>query len=280
MPDERIVKKDLRKRKRGQKIFADDYNAIATALNAPEKPKFTGLGGVPLFATAHAAIPVHSVFGIDNTMGTGTADETPVVKTKVADDDTLRLFTNAQIPMVSAASSYIEVIGSTRIKVDVDASDAGFVVGEECGPDGSIQVKSTGTGLVCLSNPIVYETTKKYVWAIAKGGSAGGASIIEFIVTSATTVADTDSPYDGMRELTVTVVGPSCDIENTMGDENVLVYEHDPQCLTGDETDEALEGRKGWAYEGVFQDQSAAASPGDKTPCHKILFGICCPPEA
>lgn len=100
---------------------------------------------------------------------------------------------------------------------------------------------------------------------------------IEFEVTAATTVSDSGSPYAGMRKLTVTVVGPSCNRTVLLGETGVFVYEHNPQCLTGDETDEALVGRKGWAYEGIFQDQGSGASTGDATPCHWVLSGICCP---
>lgn len=99
---------------------------------------------------------------------------------------------------------------------------------------------------------------------------------IEFLVVSATTVDDTASPYDGMRKLTVTVISPPCNRTDLHG-ESVKVYEHVPICLTGDETDEELEGRKGTAFEGVFQDQSNGAEPGDLTPCHWVLAGICCP---
>jgi hypothetical protein len=105
----------------------------------------------------------------------------------------------------------------------------------------------------------------------------GGFARIEFIVTSATTISSTLSPYDGMRELTVTVKSPSCNAAGLHGDTGVKVYEHSPQCLTGDETDAALVGRKGWAYQGVHQDMSAGASPGDLTPCHFVLDGLCCP---
>jgi len=108
-------------------------------------------------------------------------------------------------------------------------------------------------------------------------GASGGMGRIEFEVTSATTISDSGSPYDGMRELTVTVVGPSCNRASMLGETGVKVYEHVPLCLTGDETDEALVGRKGWAFEGVFQDQSSGASPGDATPCHWVLDGLCCP---
>lgn len=109
------------------------------------------------------------------------------------------------------------------------------------------------------------------------GSSGDGMGRIEFTITSATTISDTDSPYDGMRELTVTVVGPSCNRASLLGETGVKVYEHDPQCLTGDEEDAALEDRKGWAFEGIFQDQSSGASPGDATPCHWVLDGLCCP---
>ncbi len=125
---------------------------------------------------------------------------------------------------------------------------------------------------------VLYDHNGKVVnWLLIDSNDDGGIGRIEFTVTSATTVDDTDSPYDGMRELTVTVVGPSCNRASLLGETGVKVYEHDPQCLTSDETDEALEDRKGWAYEGIFQDQSSGASPGDATPCHWILDGICCP---
>lgn len=106
----------------------------------------------------------------------------------------------------------------------------------------------------------------------------GSGGTIEFLIDSATTISNSSSPYDGMRELTVTITSPPCDRTNLHLTSGVKVYEHDPQCLTSDETDEALVGRKGWAFEGVFQDQSSGASPGDLTPCHRVLQGLCCPP--
>jgi len=107
-------------------------------------------------------------------------------------------------------------------------------------------------------------------------GSSGSGGTIEFLIDSATTISNSSSPYDGMRELTVTIISPPCDRTN-LHLESVKVYEHDPQCLTSDETDAALEDRKGWAFEGVFQDQSSGASAGDLTPCHWVLQGLCCP---
>lgn len=107
-------------------------------------------------------------------------------------------------------------------------------------------------------------------------GSTGGGGTIEFTITSATTISNTSSPYDGMRELTVTIISPPCGRTN-LHLTSAKVYEHDPQCLTSDETDAALVGRKGTAFEGVFQDQSSGASAGDLTPCHWVLQGLCCP---
>lgn len=108
------------------------------------------------------------------------------------------------------------------------------------------------------------------------GGGDVGNNFIEFIVVSATTVADSGSPYNGMRKLVVTVKSPSCNIPG-IWNTTVDVYEHEPLCLTGDETDGALVGRKGTAYQGVHQDMSSGAGTGDLTPCHYVLAGICCP---
>lgn len=113
-------------------------------------------------------------------------------------------------------------------------------------------------------------------------GGGRGDNRIEFAVDSATTISDTASPYDGMRELTVTIVGPDCDHASTMGNTSIKVYEHPDRngnyCLTFGETDAALVDRKGWAYKGVFQDQSTGAPVGKQTPCHWVLDGLCCPP--
>jgi len=112
--------------------------------------------------------------------------------------------------------------------------------------------------------------------AFVNSGSNEGISRIEFIVVSATTVADTNSPFDGMRKLVVTVKSPSCNVPG-IWNTTVDVYEHQPACLTDDETDGALVDRKGWAYQGVHQDMSSGASPGDLAPCHYVLDGLCCP---
>ena len=123
---------------------------------------------------------------------------------------------------------------------------------------------------------ILYDHNGKAVnWILID--SVSGFTRIEFTVTSATTISDTESVYDGMRELTVTIKSPSCNNTGIWGDTDIKVYEHEPLCLTTGETDGALVDRKGWAYEGVHQDMSAAASPGDLTPCHYVLDGLCCP---
>lgn len=119
-------------------------------------------------------------------------------------------------------------------------------------------------------------TTVSIEWPELILQAGGGFTRIEFEVTAATTISDTNSPYDGMRKLTVTVIGPSCN-EPGLHNEEVDVYEHEPLCLTGDETDLALVGRKGWAFKGVHQDMSSGASIGDLTPCHFVLDGLCCP---
>lgn len=106
------------------------------------------------------------------------------------------------------------------------------------------------------------------------GGGGGGSGKIEFEVLSASTVVG--GQYDGMRKLVVEIKSPPCNRTSLHGD-TVDVYEHEPLCLTGDETDESLVGRKGWAYEGVYQDQSSGAIAGDLTDCHWVLDGLCCP---
>lgn len=106
--------------------------------------------------------------------------------------------------------------------------------------------------------------------------SANSFRRIEGIVTAATTVSDTGSPYDGMRKLTVDVQSPSCN-DQSLWDTSQDIYEHVPLCLTGDEEDAALVDRKCWGFEGFHQDMSSGASPGDLTPCHFVLDGICCP---
>lgn len=104
--------------------------------------------------------------------------------------------------------------------------------------------------------------------------SGGGGGKIEFRVLSASTVVG--GQYDGMRKLVVEVKSPPCNRTSLHGD-TVDVYEHEPLCLTGDESDAALVDRKGWAYEGVYQDQSSGAIAGDLTDCHWVLDGLCCP---
>lgn len=99
---------------------------------------------------------------------------------------------------------------------------------------------------------------------------------IEFIVDDAEEISDTGSAFDGMVHLTVTIIGPSCNRTVLIG-ETVDVYEHPPTCLVGDEDLGDLVGRKGFAYEGIFADQSSGAAEDDVTPCHWVLDGLCCP---
>src|SRR5690606_6233386 len=106
-----------------------------------------------------------------------------------------------------------------------------------------------------------------------------GDEIIKFVITSVTTVSNSSSPFNGYRELTVTVTDPNCAAAYLYG-ESVIVHDTDDQCLTADESDEDLEGRYGWAFKGVSTDKSSGATEGDLTPCHFVLMGLCCPPEA
>lgn len=140
--------------------------------------------------------------------------------------------------------------------------------------DGEFFVEPGGSLLSAIGpDDIATDVMRAFVGVPSTGG---GFTRIEFLIDSATTVADSSSPFDGLRQLTVTIISPSCNSPE-LWDTSAIVYEHLPDCLTIDETDEELEGRKGWAYEGVYQDQSSGAAPGDLTPCHFVLDGLCCP---
>ena len=172
-----------------------------------------------------------------------------------------------QSPCVSSISSRLVVLGVTWALFDYTDGHTHVEV-----VSGALTSGTSGKAII-LSPP---ESAGLPGLILIRGGESG-IGRIEFEITSATTVDDSNSPYDGMRELTVKVVGPSCNRASMLDQTGVKVYEHDPQCLTLEETDAALVGRKGWAFEGIFQDQSDSASPGDATPCHWVLDGLCCP---
>lgn len=180
----------------------------------------------------------------------------------------------ATVTIVNASCSSAELIGTTADVVDHIECIFDLLEEDLIGLYGIAK-----EGIALSEDPLAGEGDLTPCHWIADDrcrGVVGGFTLIEFIVDSATTVTSTGSPYFGMRKLTCTVKSPSCNNPDIWGD-TVDVYEHQPACLTGDETDEALADRKGWAYQGVHQDMSSGASPGDLTPCHYVLMGLCCP---
>lgn len=103
---------------------------------------------------------------------------------------------------------------------------------------------------------------------------AGGSGKIFFEVDSAAT-AGTGSPYNGNMILTVTIIVAPCDQPSLIGT-SVDVVDWST-CLANAETTAAVVNREGWAFRGIAQSLASGASPGDLTPCHWALDGLCCP---
>jgi len=101
----------------------------------------------------------------------------------------------------------------------------------------------------------------------------GGSGKIFFEVDSAE-IAGASSPYNGKTILTVTVITEPCDQDI----ETAEVVDWS-SCLANAEMLAALVGREGWAVKGRGrQSLASGAATGEKTPCHWILDGLCCPP--
>jgi hypothetical protein len=96
-----------------------------------------------------------------------------------------------------------------------------------------------------------------------------------FFEVTAAEEAGTDSPYNGLTILTVDVICEPC--EEDLATAEVIDWS---SCLANAEEFAELIGREGWAFWGRGrQSRESGAEEGDKTPCHWILDGLCCPPE-
>ena len=94
-----------------------------------------------------------------------------------------------------------------------------------------------------------------------------------FFEVDSAAVAATDSPYNGKTVMQVTVVTEPCDEDIDTAE--VVDWS---SCLANAEELAALVGREGWAYWGrARQSLASGAEVGEKTPCHWILDGLCCP---
>lgn len=180
--------KTLKKLSKGDRIPASDYSTIVEAVNRFRSPVYETEFRVPLYGESTLAVPVYSLLEIYDA-GSTTEDETPVVKVRKPTSANKALATNGNFPIAANETGPIVLIGLTPFKVDTDPADVGFAVGDECGKDdGTYQAASDGTGLICLSSPITYESTKKFIWACLRPVGSGDfvedvrwvAPVIEF----------------------------------------------------------------------------------------------------
>jgi hypothetical protein len=242
------------------------------------------------YNTTGETIPPYACMELDYFNESGlSANEIPT--------DTQNLFWRVKKPTSSAVTDPGRVVfnGPTQVGPNgygelqvagfllaaFDSVDGAPVVGSNVGPKNGSWYLTANQQLFPFvsydSGRALYESeSKRSIWIRSDGAGAGDVITIEFIVTAAEIIENPSSPYDGMLHLTVTVKSPSCNatgLWNTTQD----VYEHEALCLLGTEEPADLIGRKGTAYKGVHQDMSTGASPGDLTPCHFVLQGICCP---
>lgn len=113
-------------------------------------------------------------------------------------------------------------------------------------------------------------------WFYPMPGGGGGESEIEFTITSVTT-AGSGSPYNGLKVATVDIEGASCNLSSLIGT-SVDVVDHSGCILNEDDAE--LVGRWGWADKKVFLSLASGAGPGELTPCHYSIKGLCCPADA
>lgn len=121
---------------------------------------------------------------------------------------------------------------------------------------------------------ILYDHNEKAVNWLLIDSRGGSGSKIFFEVDSAATAGAT-SPYNGNMILTVTITVAPCDESNLIGT-SVDVVDWST-CLANAETTGDVVNREGWAFRGIAQSLASTASPGDLTPCHWVLDGLCCP---
>lgn len=106
-----------------------------------------------------------------------------------------------------------------------------------------------------------------------RGG--GGAKIL-YTIDEVETAAG-DSPYNGLKVATVTIIIAPCD-RTELIDTQVDVVDW-LECLFN-ENNEDLVGRKGTAFEGIGESRrDPSYGPAGLTPCHWVADGLCCPPN-
>jgi hypothetical protein len=122
-----------------------------------------------------------------------------------------------------------------------------------------------------ILNPL-RENPRPEWWYQVPMKKGGGTKKIFFSVTAAE-IAGTTSPYNGKMILTVDIIVEPCDMDL----ETAEVVDWST-CLANEEDVVAVVGREGWAFLGRGRQSLAeAAATGEKTPCHWVLDGLCCP---
>lgn len=173
----------LKKLNKGDRIPASDYDVIRKYVNDVKPIDVPLTKGVPLFGESTLAVPVYSLLEIYDS-STLAQDEAPVVKVRKPETGAKRLATNSEFSITATKTGAIELITDKPVKIDIDTADTGFAVGESCGlSNGTYQVSSSGDGLICLSEPITYESTKKFVWCCADMASVSSATKIVWIAS-------------------------------------------------------------------------------------------------
>lgn len=209
---------DPRELKVGDRIAAQDYNFLVRAAirrlqgqgytdNDGYAPDFSAPNVPPLWGICAESVPVFSLLTLTSSSTGVTSPEAPVVTvTKPASTNPQGLFTNGEVSGTKVPLVPLQF--GVPFKLDVDAADT-FVVGEECGPkDDSYQASPKGHGLVCLSAPATYQTSRKYIWvALAHEDHR----LYQF------ESSDSDAFVADIKKLDDTLIKAEATLENTIG---------------------------------------------------------------
>jgi hypothetical protein len=177
----------LEKKRAGDKLSASaDWNPLIEAVTRVQRAA-QGKSSTPLMGVCTEVAEIYSVFEVYDVSSALAAEEFPVVGIrKPSSVAPLALFTNGSFPTVANKPSHIEpLMRDAQYKIAVSTSDTGFEIGAECGPlSGEYFVGSTGSGLLCLSDPVVYDTGKAYIWACVLAKFAEAIKFYHYEMTS------------------------------------------------------------------------------------------------
>lgn len=205
----------VRRLKSGDKIHAEDWNELALLHEANYEERAYLDEATPqnktsnLYGVCGETVPVFSLLEITSTSTGITSEEVPVVTVqKPATAKPKLLFTNGEVSGTKVP--LIPLYVGQPFKLDVVTTDT-FTVGGQCGPKGTtFQGSASGCGLICLTAPVTYQSTRKFIWAVVATGPKGGKLFLT--TTTITAKTGTSSPWTAG-----TGTGTMCEIYNDSG---------------------------------------------------------------